>query len=114
VKGDIAQLREAMDNLIGNAIKYTPDKGSITVRLRVNGDSAIFEVKDSGIGIPKDQQARLFQPFFRVKSSETAKIEGTGLGLHLVKNIVERHQGKMRVHTVYGEGSTFGFEIKTL
>lgn len=117
IKGDIAQLREAMDNLIGNAIKYTPDKGGVTVRLKLNGvdgDNAVFEVEDSGIGIPDDQQARLFQPFFRVKTSETAKIEGTGLGLHLVKNIVERHHGKMRFHSVYGQGSTFGFEIKTV
>jgi two-component system sensor histidine kinase/response regulator len=117
IKGDIAQLREAMDNLIGNAIKYTPEKGSVTVRLKLDGDSgdrAIFEVEDSGIGIPEDQQARLFQPFFRAKTNETVKIEGTGLGLHLVKNIVERHHGKMRFHSIYGRGSAFGFEINTV
>ena len=117
VKGDIAQLREAIDNLISNAIKYTPEKGTVNVRLSLNGSttkSAVFEVVDSGIGIPEEQQTRLFQPFFRAKTSETAKIEGTGLGLHLVKNIVERHQGKMRVHSVYGKGSTFGFELKVV
>lgn len=117
ISGDIAQLREAMDNLIGNAIKYTPEKGRVTVRLKLDGasgDRAVFEVEDSGIGIPEDQQARLFQPFFRAKSNETAKIEGTGLGLHLVKNIVERHHGKMRFHSVYGQGSAFGFEINTV
>jgi signal transduction histidine kinase len=117
IKGDVAQLREAMDNLISNAIKYTPEKGQVTVRLKLNGDTganAIFEVEDTGVGIPEDQQARLFQPFFRVRTTETAKVEGTGLGLHLVRNIIERHHGKMRVRSVYGQGSTFGFEIKTI
>jgi PAS domain S-box-containing protein len=117
VKGDSAQIREALDNLINNAIKYTPVNGTIAVRLRVE-DAAqkkvIFEVEDSGIGVPAEQQASLFQPFFRARMSETTQIDGTGLGLHLVKNIVERHQGQMRFHSEYGHGSTFGFELPGL
>jgi PAS domain S-box-containing protein len=113
VNGDSAQLREAVDNLIGNAIKYTPEAGSITVRLSLeDANRVILEVQDSGIGIPADQQARLFQPFYRANTQETAQIEGTGLGLHLVKNIIQRHQGKMRFSSTYGQGSSFGFEMK--
>jgi len=111
VNADAAQLREAIDNLIGNAIKYTPDQGSVTVRLETNGDRAIFEVQDTGFGIPEDQQARLFQPFFRASNAKASTIEGTGLGLHLVKNIIERHGGRMRFRSILGEGSTFGFEL---
>lgn len=111
LRGDSAQIYEALSNLISNAIKYTPEGGCITVRLLQEGSSPIlrFEVQDTGYGIPEEQQAKLFQPFFRAHSEETARIEGTGLGLHLVKNIVERHQGRMIFRSVYQQGSTFGF-----
>lgn len=111
ISGDEPQIREAADNLISNAIKYTPDSGKINVSLRLINDRAVFEVEDNGIGIPDAQQSKLFSPFYRAKTQETADIEGTGLGLHLVKNIIERHHGKMRFSSVYGKGSMFGFEI---
>ncbi len=111
VLGDEPQLREAVSNLIGNALKYTPEGGSVMVRLQVVENQAVFEVVDTGYGITKDAQARLFEPFYRVKDKETRHVEGTGLGLHLVKNIVERHNGHMFVESVHGEGSTFGFRL---
>lgn len=111
IRGDHAQIREAAANLIGNAIKYTPDKGHIEVQLECDGDAAIFEVTDNGYGIPFEMQSRLFQPFYRAKTRETSDIEGTGLGLHLVKNIVERHKGRMIFRSRHKEGSTFGFQI---
>ena len=111
VSADAAQLREAIDNLIGNAIKYTPDAGSVTVSLEMDADLVIFEVQDTGLGIPQDQQEHLFQPFFRASNAKASAIEGTGLGLHLVKNIIERHGGKMRFKSTLGAGSTFGFEL---
>lgn len=111
VLGDAPQLREAMDNLISNAIKYTPPGGSITISLRQVNGYAVFEVADNGIGISPEQQSRLFTPFFRVKSEQTAGIEGTGLGLHLVRNIIERHQGRIHFHSAPGRGSMFGFEL---
>jgi PAS domain S-box-containing protein len=114
ITGDYAQLREAAANLIGNAIKYTPDAGTITISLEFDGDAAVFEVTDTGYGIPYEMQQRLFQPFYRAKTRETAAIEGTGLGLHLVKNIVERHKGRMIFRSRYREGSTFGFQIPIL
>ena len=112
IYGDTAQLREALTNLISNAIKYTPNGGEITIYLCEEEDHYIFEVVDNGYGIPDDQQERLFQPFYRAKSQETQQIEGTGLGLHLVQNIIERHKGRMRFQSVYGEGSTFGFSFR--
>jgi len=111
VQGDPALLYEAMNNLVNNAIKYTPERGQVQLRLQTRSGGAVFEVEDTGYGIPEDQQARLFQPFFRARSEETMDIDGTGLGLHLVKSIVERHGGQIVFHSEYGRGSTFGFRL---
>ncbi len=111
VLGDAGQLVEAAVNLMTNAVKYTPDGGTIEVGLAVDGGDAVLTVRDNGYGIPDDMQDRLFQPFYRAKSKMTRRIEGTGLGLHLVRNIVRRHRGEIIFHSVYGEGSVFGFRI---
>lgn len=111
VQGEPSLLYEAISNLVGNAIKYTPAGGAIQLQVQINGDKARFEVVDTGYGIPEDQQKRLFQPFFRAKSSEVSAVEGTGLGLHLVRNIITRHNGEMVFNSVYGQGSTFGFTL---
>jgi signal transduction histidine kinase/PAS domain-containing protein len=111
VEGDTVLLLEALTNLIGNAIKYTPDKGDIHVTLTVEKNRVSVRVEDNGYGIPEDQQARLFAPFYRVQTAETLAIEGTGLGLHLVKNIIERHDGTMFFSSRYGIGSVFGFDL---
>lgn len=108
---DSLQMYEALSNLVHNAIKYTPRHGKVDVSLKVEDDIAKVRVKDTGYGVPKDLQKRLFDPFYRAKTTETRFIEGTGLGLHLVKNIIERHHGQMVFESVYGEGSTFGFDI---
>jgi len=81
------------------------------VTLQRDGSFAEFRVTDTGYGIPEGQQQRLFSPFFRARSKETAQIEGTGLGLHLVKNIIERHNGQMIFASTYGQGSYFGFRL---
>jgi PAS domain S-box-containing protein len=114
MSGDEAQLREAIDNLIQNAIKYTPDGGCIAIRLYKHTTDLHFEVEDSGYGIPRDQQANLFQPFYRSRTSVTQHIEGTGLGLHLVKKIIERHRGHVIFNSVEGKGSVFGFSIPSV
>ncbi len=111
VCGDSVQLREAVTNLIGNAIKYTPRGGEVRVRLYAEDEDIVFVVTDTGIGIPADLQSKLFHPFARIRSKETAQIEGTGLGLYLVKGIVERHSGALIVQSEHGQGSTFGFRL---
>jgi two-component system phosphate regulon sensor histidine kinase PhoR len=111
IYGDSSELREAIANLLGNAIKYTHPGGQIDARVRRDGDSAVLEITDNGYGIPEDQQEQLFQPFHRVKTRETQAIDGTGLGLYLVKKIVERYGGTVHFTSEYGKGSTFGFRL---
>jgi PAS domain S-box-containing protein len=115
VYGSDIDLGEAIANLLNNATKYTPDGGKIEVRLRAqrdpDGEWAVVEVEDNGIGIEDDHQRRLFQPFYRVKTDKTHRIDGTGLGLYLVKKIVDFHSGRIQFHSTYGLGSTFGFQI---
>ncbi len=111
VRGVAVQLHEAVVNLIGNAIKYTSEGGQITVHLREDGGRITFKVIDNGNGVPEAEQGHLFQPFFRAKNSRSKQVEGTGLGLYLVKNIVERHRGEIIFKSTEGEGSTFGFKI---
>lgn len=107
VHGDWVQLQEAFSNLLINAIKYTPPNGAVTVRVMLDTQGVCVAVQDTGFGIPEDMQSRLFEPFYRVKTTETQHIVGTGLGLHLVQNIVQRHGGEVKVNSVYREGSTF-------
>ncbi len=109
VYGDSSELYEAIANLIVNAIKYTPEGGKIEAHLHDNGEEASLEIVDTGYGIPEEEQAQLFQPFQRIKTRETYTIDGTGLGLYLVKKIIERHGGTVHFHSEYGNGSTFGF-----
>jgi len=107
--GSGTQLRQAITNLINNAIKYTPNDGKINVRLHRQDERFYFEVKDTGYGIAPDRQARLFQRFYRAQQPGTEHISGTGLGLSLVKTVIERHGGDVWVTSQLGEGSIFGF-----
>lgn len=108
---DRRQFQEAISNLIGNAIKYTPNEGSVTVRLSATGDLIHLHVADNGYGMAKDAQANLFKPFYRVRTRETASIPGTGLGLSLVKAVIEAHGGRLWVESDEGKGSTFYIEM---
>ncbi len=109
--GDEQQLREAINNIVGNAVKYTPEGGKIHIGLTHADDKALITVKDNGIGIPQEAQDRLFQEFYRVKTLETVDIQGTGLGLSLVKSIIEAHKGRVWVESEEGQGSTFFIEL---
>ena len=109
--GDLRQLSQVVSNLIGNAIKYTPEGGSIDTRLRAAADTIYFEVEDTGYGISPDAQENLFTEFYRVKTAHTAKISGTGLGLSLVKSVVTAHNGEVGVESEEGAGSRFYFRL---
>ena len=106
---DAERLGQVMDNLLSNAVKYTPDGGRVTVRLRTAGEHALLWVSDTGVGIPPEQIPALFHKFHRVPGETTRAIRGTGLGLMIVKEIVEAHGGLVRVESegVPGRGTTF-------
>ncbi|HOW96901.1 MAG TPA: GAF domain-containing sensor histidine kinase [Kiritimatiellia bacterium] len=109
VAGDLVLLRQAMSNLVANAIKYTPHGGRIAVATGMEDGSAFFQVRDNGPGIDPEDQKRLFQPFTRLKSA--GDTEGTGLGLSLVRKIVERHGGRVSVDSAPGRGSLFRIHL---
>jgi signal transduction histidine kinase/CheY-like chemotaxis protein len=111
VIGEPDALARVLANLLSNAIKYSPEGGTIRVVASRRGEVVRVSVTDSGLGIPADQQRRLFTKFFRVDSSETRKIGGTGLGLALIRQIVEAHGGRVGVESAAGVGSTFWFEL---
>ena len=104
---DIDFMREIMDNLIDNAIKYTPEGGSIYVNVRGDGDRVLINVTDTGMGISAEDLTHVFQKFYRADNSDTRTIGGTGLGLYLVKQRVEAMGGKVWAESAFGEGSTF-------
>jgi len=109
VVGDRTLLRQAISNLVDNAIKYTPVGGQVSVGLEVNSKERelVVRVSDTGIGIAPEDQVRLFEKFHRIKRRETGDIAGTGLGLALVKSIVERHRGRVWVESALNKGTTF-------
>jgi signal transduction histidine kinase len=109
--GDRERLAQILDNLISNAIKFTPPGGQVEVRTFCKGDVAFVEVADTGIGISADDQARLFQRFFRAEGAVRRAIEGTGLGLAIVKAIVDAHGGDLSVESSAGSGTTFRIEL---
>jgi signal transduction histidine kinase len=106
IEGDRARLHQVLDNLLSNALKFTPSGGRVDVRLRRTGDMAVVEVADSGLGIPEDEQGRLFERFFRSSSATENAIPGTGLGLTITKAIVERHSGRIEIESADGAGTT--------
>jgi len=107
INGDQQELQSAFYNLISNAIRYTPEKGDVTIRWYQDGDDCCFEVRDSGIGIPKHTINRLTERFFRVDTARSRESGGTGLGLAIVKHVLGRHDGQLEISSQYGVGSTF-------
>ncbi len=105
--GDPAYLERLVLNLVSNAIKFTKEGGSVTVSLSVGGDVAELQVADTGMGIPLEEQGRLFRRFFRSSLATEHAIPGTGLGLHIVRSIVEAHNGRIDFESTPGEGTTF-------
>jgi signal transduction histidine kinase len=111
VECDATQLRRALDNLIDNAIKYTPSGGRIDVVAEHTPTDVIIKVADTGSGIPACDTPRLFERFYRVRDASHLASEGTGLGLAIVKAIVEQHGGAVWAESELGRGSVFGLSV---
>lgn len=107
LKGDQFQLHRMLLNLVTNAIKYTPDRGSVEIRLAVEGSEAVLAVADSGIGIAAEHLPQIFERFYRVDEARNRSVGGTGLGLAIVKSIAEAHEGRVEVASTPGHGSVF-------
>jgi len=111
VMADPQLLRQVVMNLISNAIKYTPPPGQIALRMRAENGSVEWAVRDNGIGVPKDSVPRLFEKFYRADNVHKIETEGTGLGLYLVRLIVEKFGGRIWCESEEGKGSTFLFTV---
>ncbi len=112
VRADAARVQQVLSNLLGNARKYSPNGGTITLSARNADDSVEISVADQGLGIPPESLPRLFEKFFRVDNSDRREIRGTGLGLAIVKQIVEAHGGRVRAESGgLGQGSRLSFTL---
>jgi signal transduction histidine kinase len=107
VPADRPQLLRVVDNLVANAVKFTPDGGTVRLRARREGDSAVLEVTDTGLGIPRAEQSELFKRFFRGTNAIEKAIPGSGLGLAISRVIAEAHGGTIQLDSTPGVGSTF-------
>ncbi|MBA8804338.1 hypothetical protein FB382_002629 [Nocardioides ginsengisegetis] len=105
--GDRDRIERVFVNLIGNAVKFTPDGGEVGIRLDVGEETAVVEVRDTGIGIPSSEVGRLFSRFFRSSNAQKQAIPGSGLGLSIAKAVVEKHGGTIEVDSVVDEGTAF-------
>jgi signal transduction histidine kinase len=105
------RIAQVADNLISNAIKFTPPGGTVRVVLSSEGDDVLLTVSDSGIGIAEDEQADLFSRFYRTNAAKKGAIAGTGLGLSIVKSIVAAHGGSVTFQSTLGAGTTFAVTL---
>jgi signal transduction histidine kinase len=104
---DPLRISQALDNLVSNAIKYSPDGGAVTVRARTGEDWVQLQVHDTGMGISEEDSSRIFTRFFRTEAARQAAIPGVGLGLSITKTIIERHGGSIACVSKPGAGTTF-------
>lgn len=111
ILSDPFQLKQVLENLIDNAIRYIKDKGKVEIKLQRKGKRIYFEVKDNGVGIAREEQKYIFQKFFRSESVLKYQTQGSGLGLYISKSIVKRLGGKIGFKSEKGKGSTFWFTL---
>ncbi len=108
---DSGKLAQVCYNIIENAIKYTPDGGTITVSLAKVGRDAVLDISDTGVGIPAEDLPHVFDRFYRVDKARSRETGGTGLGLSIVKQIVRLHAGTVTVASEFGKGTTFTVQL---
>jgi PAS domain S-box-containing protein len=111
IKGDHDKLEQAVTDLLCNAIKYTPPGGRITIALQGEGKFLKTSIRDTGIGIPPEEQSQVFERFYRVEQTSSPRTNGTGLGLYIAKNLIEMHGGKIWMTSEVGQGSEFSFTL---
>ena len=111
ILADRNQIERVFINLVGNALKFTPQNGKIDIQASSVNKITQIDIKDSGFGIPQDAQENIFEEFFRVDNTINQEVKGSGLGLTLVKHIIEAHQGRIWVKSKVGEGATFSFTL---
>ena len=111
VSGNSDRIKEVLVNLVNNAIKYTQNVGQVQVLLEEKGGEVVARVQDNGFGMSAEAQKKLFEKFYRVKTDKTQNIQGTGLGLFIVKQLVEKMNGRIWVESEEGKGSTFSFSL---
>lgn len=112
VMADRKRITQVLTNLLGNAMKFMPEKGEISVSAREKKDTVEFSITDMGVGIPEDKINRIFDKFYQVDSANNRSYGGCGLGLAITKSIIEMHKGKIWVESKVGVGSKFSFELK--
>jgi signal transduction histidine kinase len=111
ISGDAARLAQVLRNLLGNAVKYSPDGGPIALSLTTEADAVVIAIRDQGIGIPPEALPLLFERFYRAPNATARHIDGVGVGLFVVKEIVARHGGTIAVTSSVGQGSTFTLRL---
>lgn len=109
--GDSSRLKMVVENLVNNSIKYTTNRGKIEIKIAKKEGNLVFNIKDNGVGIPEEQQKRIFDKFFRSDNIVKYQTEGTGLGLYISKNIIEQLGGKIWFQSVENLGSIFSFSL---
>ena len=114
VEVDADKMIQVLDNIMNNAIKYSPDGGTITCGLVETNTSVIFSISDEGLGIPKRDLANVFDRFFRVDKARARSMGGTGLGLAISKEVVQKHKGKIWAESTEGKGTTFYISLPYL
>lgn len=113
IQADEEKLRQMLHNLIGNAIKYSPDGGTVHTQIQEENGTLVLSVQDSGVGIPENALPYVFDEYYRVDSEAHRPIKGTGLGLRICKRIAEAHGWGIHADSTYGEGTTFSIELHT-
>jgi two-component system phosphate regulon sensor histidine kinase PhoR len=111
IRGDSGRLRDVLQNLLDNAVQYTPMGGHIIASAVRDADEIVFTVADNGIGIPQAEQERIFERFYRVDEGRSREVGGTGLGLSIARHIAEAHGGRIWVESAIGQGSRFHFSV---
>jgi len=111
VRADRVRLRVLVDNLLNNAVRYTPEGGNVEINVSKKEKEAVFRIKDSGIGIKNKDQAFIFEKFYRAKEAKRVDAQGTGLGLYIARALVEGMRGRIWFHSTSGQGTTFYFTL---